>query len=156
MFDTSMHMNKFFRLIASGFGSGDLPKIPGTWGSLAYILLWVIWTKFLGLNELTLLFMVTALGVIAVAKVLAASPQEGKNDPGFVVIDEWIGMGIALWALPIDPWFTIPTAFVVFRLLDGLKPGPIRMAEKLPGSIGVIGDDVLAGLITNFLIKAFL
>jgi phosphatidylglycerophosphatase A len=149
-------MNKFFRLIASGFGSGDLPKIPGTWGSLAYILLWAIWTQFLGLNELTLLFIVTASGVIAVAKVLAASPQEGKNDPGFVVIDEWIGMGIALWALPIDPWFTIPTAFVVFRLLDGFKPGPIRMAEKLPGSIGVIGDDVLAGLITNFLIKAFL
>jgi phosphatidylglycerophosphatase A len=149
-------MNKLFRLIASGLGSGDLPKIPGTWGSMAYVGLWAIWAKVLGLNELTLLFLVTAIGTIAVAKVLAESPKEGKNDPAFIVVDEWIGMGIALWALPMEPWFVIPASFFLFRLLDGLKPGPIRMIERLPGAIGVIGDDVLAGLITNFLLKAFL
>ncbi len=151
-------MIKFYRLIASGLGSGYLPRVPGTWGSLAYIGVWAVWTHLLSLNESLLILLVAAVGFISVAKVLAAEPTpEGKkNDPGFVVIDEWLGMALALWSLPLDNWWVVPAAFFLFRVLDVLKPGPIRKIEKIPGAIGVMGDDMLAGVIVNFLLKAFL
>jgi phosphatidylglycerophosphatase A len=149
-------MNKFYRLLSAGFGSGYLPKVPGTWGSLAYIALWLVWTSILGFSGETLLLITSALAIIAVSKTIEALPESEQDDPGFIVIDEWVGMGAALLAIPSDSWLAIGAAFVLFRAFDIVKPGPIRSAEKLPGSIGIIADDLLAGIVTNLIIRAFL
>jgi len=149
-------MNKLYRLLSAGLGSGYLPKVPGTWGSLAYIALWLVWTSILGFAGETLLLITSALAIIAVSKTIEALPESEKDDPGFIVIDEWVGMGAALLAIPSDSWLAIGAAFVLFRAFDIVKPGPIRSAEKLPGSIGIIADDLLAGIVTNLIIRAFL
>ena len=160
-------------LIAIGFGSGLLPFAPGTWGSLAATTAWV------GLVILGLLldlrkslatfvflgpFLLWWIGAWSLKKIQHAFQQQ---DPPYVVIDEWVGMWIALMPLasviardPFASWqehlvrCAIP--FSLFRLFDIWKPGPIGRAQKLRGVSGVMVDDVLAGLGAALLAKPLL
>lgn len=72
--------------------------------------------------------------------------KSAKIDPGCVVIDEWLGMFVALWGTQSFETQRILAAFVIFRLFDIIKPGPVRWAEKLPREWGIMADDLLAGL----------
>lgn len=127
------------RLVASFFGAGFVPVAPGTAGSVAALLpgLALLWVSHVAL----------AAGVVAVVGVglWAIRAARGEDDPGWVVIDEVAGQWIALLALPHPSVFGALAALAAFRLFDVTKPGPVGWAERLPGALGVMADDVLAG-----------
>ncbi len=127
------------RLVASGCGAGLLPWAPGTWGSLLAVLA--------GAGLLALSPWALAAGVVlATAVGLWAIPRAGGDaDPGWVVIDEVVGMWLTMLPLGAPSWAGLALAFAVFRLLDIAKPGPIGVIDRWPGAIGVMGDDLAAG-----------
>lgn len=135
--------------IATFFGAGLGKPGPGTWGSIAALLLWagVAW----GLHPApqTLLFALLAgIALTLIFGIPAATITEreaGRGDPGFVVIDEVAGQWIALLGSRAD-WRHALLALVLFRLFDILKPFPVRKFEQLPGGWGIVLDDVAAGL----------
>lgn len=130
---------------ALGFGSGLSPVAPGTAGSL---LAAVLWWFFMAGQPLWLQILVLVagfeLGVRASNWMIA---RTGIKDPGFIVWDECIGMGIALLFVP-KTLLGYATAFALFRLFDIVKRGPVGWADKhFSGGFGVMFDDVLAGLL---------
>jgi phosphatidylglycerophosphatase A len=134
-------------LIANFFGIGRLKPGPGTWGSVATVLLWAaISTSISPVNRtwVTILAAVaiTLLGIPAATRVVRAT---GIKDPQFVVIDEVAGQLVALIAVPLA-WKTFLAGLILFRVFDILKPPPIRQLERLPEGIGIVVDDLGAGL----------
>jgi phosphatidylglycerophosphatase A len=135
--------------IATFFGAGYLKPGPGTYGSVAALLLWAAFALTLHLSTLTLTLALT-LG-IALALVLGipaatvVERESGRHDPGFVVIDEVIGQWIALLGCPAD-WRNGLMCLILFRLFDIAKPFPVRRFERLPAGWGIVFDDVAAGL----------
>jgi phosphatidylglycerophosphatase A len=134
-------------IISSGFGSGYAAKAPGTVGSLAAVGAWLIasWTGLLlsPLSQLVAAIVVILVGTWATKVSL---DEEGGEDPQWIVIDEWAGIFIAL--IGTNPAALAQTllAFLFFRFFDVLKPGPVSKAEDLPGAVGVMGDDIVAGI----------
>jgi phosphatidylglycerophosphatase A len=135
--------------VATFFGAGRLKPGPGTWGSIAAVLLWAVAAWAFHLNPRALL--VALLAGIALSLVFGvpaatiAARESGRHDPGFVVIDEVAGQWIALLFCPSD-WSHALIALVLFRLFDITKPFPIRRLERLPEGWGIVFDDVAAGL----------
>lgn len=135
------------KLIATFFGVGWLKPGPGTWGSLATLLLWWLLTQFIRPQfqpaaAITLALAAVLLGIPAATRMATAY---GAKDPQFVVIDEVAGQLITLIAAPIS-WKSLLLAFILFRGFDILKPPPIRQLERLPQGTGIVLDDVAAGL----------
>lgn len=129
-------------LIATWLGSGLLPKIPGTWGSLA-ALPFAVGISWLGgpwlLAAATVL--VFLVGIWA-SEIYAR--RLGHEDPGSVVVDEVAGQWLTLVPVALQLEY-YPLAFVLFRLFDILKPWPINWADrKLKGGFGIMADDILA------------
>jgi len=134
-------------LSATFFGVGRLRPGPGTWGSLATVLLWWALSRWINPNEQTiaaiaLAALVTIIGIPAATRVARAS---GLRDPQFVVIDEVAGQLITLIAVPVS-WKSLLLGFILFRGFDIVKPPPVRQLEKLPEGLGIVVDDVGAGL----------
>ena len=139
-------------LVATGLGSGYAPIAPGTAGSaLGLVLFWPLSRLGLGL-QLAALVVVTVVGVAAAD---AVARRVGKKDPGIVVVDEIAGMWVSLLLLPLTP-ATAVLAFLLFRVMDILKPFPARDLERLPGGIGIMADDLAAGLYANLLVRLVL
>lgn len=140
-------------ILATGFGSGYCPVAPGTAGALLATVIWLAYTLFLPPATcivltvvLTLLF--TVLGVWATNKVI---PFWGE-DPRRVVVDEMVGVWIPLIAAPAgNLWYAL-ASFVLFRFFDIAKPLGVRQMERFPGGIGVMADDILAGIYSMFII----
>jgi phosphatidylglycerophosphatase A len=136
-------------LLVTGFGSGLAPKAPGTVGSLAALVIW--WWLLAPLAwpwQLAITVTVFALGTWLVHRV--AVRHDVGDDPA-IVVDEFVGLWIALLAAPVTPLSVgLPVAvagFLLFRLFDIWKPWPVRVADqRVPGALGVMLDDVLAGL----------
>ena len=130
-------------LLATWFGAGVLPVMPGTWGSLAALpFAWVLHMKF-GANGLAIATtIVLAIGVWA-ADVYAKEIDD--DDPGAVVIDEVAGQWLTLaLAAPLDPLF-YAAGFLLFRVFDILKPWPVNWADdQLKGGLGIMADDIIA------------
>ena len=131
-------------LLVCGFGSGFLPKAPGTWGSVLGLLVWwwllapTPWFVQLGVAAATF-----ALGWWVVERVTRR--YECFDDPA-IVIDEIVGIWVALLGIG-QSWILALLGFVLFRLLDIAKPWPVKLADKrLQGGFGIMFDDVLAGL----------
>ncbi len=150
-------------LISSGFYSGLSPFASGTSGSAAALAVWWILFKLGALNSVTtqlcLFTVVTLVGLYATDRFLKsdlnkriASRKEG--DPGVVVIDEWSGMMLTLVNGVNDSLIYLALSFFFFRLFDVLKPGPVDTLQKLPGTWGVMLDDVGAGLIALLVMQA--
>jgi len=128
--------------IGSGFGSGLFPLMPATAGSLlALVIYW--WSPLAGYSP-GLIILIAAgfpLGIWATGKMSTAD----KPDPKAAVWDEYIGMWTTCILLPKTlPWMA--AAFVCFRVLDIWKPWPIRRLERLHGGLGIMSDDLLAGV----------
>ena len=134
-------------LVSTFFGAGRLHPGPGTWGSLAAMLLW--WALASQLPELWRLPVVLALVVLSTAIGIPAATLEargcGRKDPQHVVIDEVAGQLVTLIACPIL-WKPLLAGFILFRAFDILKPPPIRRLEKLPEGTGIVVDDLGAGV----------
>jgi phosphatidylglycerophosphatase A len=132
--------------IATGFGSGLSPKAPGTAGSLAALLPWLVLNRLDFPYYALALFIAFALGVWACAWIVR---QLRIADPGFAVWDEFVGLWIALAPLVGMPhsWVWIALGFILFRIFDIWKPWPVSWADRhVAGGFGVMLDDVVAGL----------
>lgn len=132
-------------LVVCGLGSGFVPFAPGTWGSLAAVLLWWWLLSPLGVaGQLVVIVVVFLAGTWLTARV---QKRYGVLDDSAIVVDEFVGQWLALLALPQN-LLLVSLAFALFRLLDILKPGPIRQLERrVGGALGVMADDVLAGIL---------
>jgi phosphatidylglycerophosphatase A len=135
--------------VATFFGAGRLKPGPGTWGSIAALLLWAGAEWAFHLSRVAMALMLA--GGIALALIVGipaatiAARESGREDPGFVVIDEVIGQWIALLGCPFD-WTHALVALLLFRVFDITKPFPARQLEQLPEGWGIVFDDVAAGL----------
>ena len=130
------------------FGAGLMRPGPGTYGSIAAVLLWfgaahALHPMHLALYTAAAAILATLIGIPA-ATIVAR--ESGREDPGHVVIDEVAGQLITLILCPPD-WPHAILALLLFRLFDILKPPPIRQFERLPAGTGIMLDDVAAGLL---------
>lgn len=136
--------------LATWFGCGLMKPAPGTWGTLGAlpfgILMLVLggWPVLLGAAIL-----ISVIGYWASAQYEQLS---GKHDASEIVIDEVAGMWIALMAATTAAW-TVGLAFLLFRALDIIKPWPVGWADKkLPGALGVMADDIIAGILSALIL----
>ncbi|PZC47873.1 MAG: phosphatidylglycerophosphatase A [Chloroflexi bacterium] len=144
-------LDKIRWLIATGGGTGLMPVAPATWASLAAVLLYAVLPIDGGHPVfITMVFGGFLLAVWAAHRSLTPT----SHDPKFVVSDEFIGMWAALLWIPKE-WAFLVAAFLLFRLFDITKPFYIRRFERLPGGLGVVADDVMAGVLTNLVLQLF-
>ena len=138
---------------STGFYSGYIPFAPGTFGTLTALPLCYLLSfcsPGVGVG------MIAAVIVLAVWMAGASEKLLGRKDPGCIVIDEIAGMLVTMAGLPFT-LFTAVAGFVLFRILDIVKPFPIRTLErKIPGGTGIVIDDVVAGIIANFTLRIML
>jgi phosphatidylglycerophosphatase A len=122
---------------------GYFPIAPGTAGSLAALLLYAL-VRWAGTPAVELATMIAVLAI----GIWAASGTEralDRKDPGPVVIDEVLGMLMTLAFMPLS-WGGIAAGFVLFRVFDVIKPFPAGRLEHLPGGLGIMADDAMAGV----------
>jgi phosphatidylglycerophosphatase A len=135
--------------VATFFGAGFGKPGPGTWGSIAAVLLWAAESMLRHPSAHTMLVGLLIWIALAIALGVPASTivarESGRHDPGFVVIDEVAGQWIALLGSRAS-WQHALIALLLFRLFDITKPFPARQLEALPEGWGIVFDDVAAGL----------
>ena len=145
-------MRRVALVLATGFGIGFLPVAGATWGSFAVALALLPLAP-----NLTPLGVGIAILVTCVVGVWAAGEAEKTlgHDANPIIIDEVAGMLVSVWAIPLGgrPFLGLGLAFVLFRIFDILKPFPIRQSQALPGGWGVVVDDLLAGVLTNVVLR---
>ena len=131
--------------LAYGFGTGLMPIMPGTFGSLVGVAFFWFMAP---LAPLPYAGIVIGLGIAGVFICGQTARDTGAVDPGFIVWDEIVGLLVAIYLMPRD-WRWMVNGFILFRLFDVWKPYPIRAVEEnLGGGLGIVMDDVLAGLYT--------
>jgi phosphatidylglycerophosphatase A len=140
------------RLLATGLGSGYSPLAPGTAGSAVGLLaFWPLARAGAGWQ-----IAACAVGFLIGTWASGLLARElGRKDPGLAVIDEVVGMWVTLVGLP----FGLRTAlvgFVLFRVMDVVKPWPARELERLPGGWGIMADDVAAGVFAHLALRVVL
>ncbi|MEM8773885.1 MAG: phosphatidylglycerophosphatase A [Pseudomonadota bacterium] len=150
-------------IITSFFGAGFLRPAPGTWGSLAALP--TAWVLHVAGGPILLIF--GAVAAFALGWWATAQETKGKSDhdPSEIVIDEVLGQWIALLPVSVgashsgvgmlDLWPGWVSAFVLFRLFDIWKPGPVGWADRRNDALGVMLDDVMAGLLAAVGVLAF-
>jgi len=139
------------KMFASGFFIGYVPVASGTIASVLAILLYYV----PGFEKLIVLGPVLLLSIPVGIKASAVMEKRYGHDPAEVTIDEITGMWISLLLLP-KKLMVIIIAFCLFRLIDVLKPYPIRKIDSLSGGLGIMLDDIVAGLYTNIMIRLLL
>ena len=138
--------------LATGFGSGYSPIAPGTAGSAVGLVF--VW----GMSYLNLPGQIAAVIVVSVLSIIAAdivARSTGLKDPGLVVADEIAGMMVTMIAIP----FTLKTAligFILFRVMDVVKPPPARQFERFKGGVGIVADDLMAGVYAHLALRGVL
>lgn len=136
--------------LATFFGAGKLPKSPGTWGTLATIPLWYLLAQ---LHALPYMIVVLLLCVAAILIAQAYENMMGTHDSKEIVIDEVVGFLITMTWLPLT-WQSLLAGFVLFRIVDIVKPPPIRqLDQKVKGGMGVVIDDIAAGIVCNIILQ---
>ncbi|MFQ5881993.1 MAG: phosphatidylglycerophosphatase A [Candidatus Methylomirabilales bacterium] len=134
-------------VIATCGGVGYFPRAPGTIGSLLGLLL--LWPLGDGVAQV-----LVTLSLIGAAVMVAgcAARVLGTQDPRAIIIDEIAGIAVATLLLPPQLAYR-GAAFLLFRLFDVIKPFPAQQVERLSGGIGIVGDDLIAGLYANLLVQ---
>jgi len=143
-------LKKLSQLIATVCFVGYVPVAPGTAGSLVATLAFILMPTYLPHVPFTIgSFALFLLAVWAADR----SAGVARPDPSEVVIDEVMGMVVAIAYLPLTPLVLIGS-FALFRVFDIAKPFPVRQFEKLPGGWGIVMDDVIAGVYANAALRA--
>ncbi|MGL4225129.1 MAG: phosphatidylglycerophosphatase A [Vibrio sp.] len=136
-------------LLATGFGSGLAPMVPGTIGTLAAVPLYLL------LAHLPLawyLGVIVAASLVGIKLCQVISDDMQVHDHGSIVWDEFAGFWITmlivpLWQLPVFDWRWLVGGFVLFRFFDMLKPWPISwLDQRVHGGLGIMLDDIVAGI----------
>jgi phosphatidylglycerophosphatase A len=131
--------------IATWFGCGFSPVAPGTVGSLAGLLIAYPLIEAAHWRPFYFLFLALAALPIGVWSASVTARERKLKDPQIVVVDEVLGQWITLAGAPVLNWKSWFAAFCLFRLFDIWKPPPVRQLEALPGGLGIMADDVMAG-----------
>ena len=140
----SFDLVKPTHLLALGFGSGLVPKAPGTFGTLAAVPLFLLFYDFTPLYYAFVVLIVCLVGVYVCGET---AKDIGVHDHGAIVWDEFAGFFITMFMVPVS-WQSVLVGFIIFRVLDIFKPWPISIADKkLTGGFGIMFDDILAGAI---------
>jgi phosphatidylglycerophosphatase A len=134
--------------LSTFFYVGYLPLIPGTFGSLAGLLIF----SLIRYNSFNVRIFTLILTIMGFAVCGQAEKILNRKDSPYIVIDEVSGMLISLAFLPYDIKLVV-IAFVLFRIFDSLKPFPIGKLQNLKGGLGIMGDDIVAGLYTSAVIQ---
>lgn len=133
----------FWKTCATLFFIGKVPFFPGTWGSLFTLFLWLLVPLKVAI-QLPLIILLIILGLYS-SNIIAIALN--KKDPSEIVIDEAIGMSIALFMIPHD-FILYTLAFILFRYFDIMKPSFIYHIQRFEGGWGIVLDDIIAGLLT--------
>jgi phosphatidylglycerophosphatase A len=143
-------MQRFAAFIAVFFGAGLLPKMPGTWGSVAALpLAWLI--QIWG-GAPWLAFATLAVFLLGVWASSVHARTLGGDDPGEIVVDEVAGQWLTLLVVPAD-LVLYAAGFVLFRFFDIVKPWPVSWADRrIKGGLGIMFDDILAGIYAAILL----
>ncbi len=131
----------FWTFLAAGFGSGYAPKAPGTFGSLVGL---ALGAALLHYGHLPLLLGIVVFSVVGVEAIRAVG--NAAEDHGWIVIDEIAGQMIPLLALSHVGFWGLAFSFALFRLFDIFKPAPVAWADARHDEYGVMGDDLIAGV----------
>ncbi|MGD9652273.1 MAG: phosphatidylglycerophosphatase A [Candidatus Dadabacteria bacterium] len=140
------------KLVATFFGTGYFPYGPGTIGTIAAIPLYYLFSF-----TPPYIYALLMLAVIAVS-VWASDVMEksaGRTDPGFIVADEVSGYLVTMAFAPVSVT-SVVLGFFLFRLFDITKPPPARQLERLGGGMGIVMDDVAAGVYANIVLQVML
>jgi phosphatidylglycerophosphatase A len=159
-----MKPTDYLALAISTFGVGYLPLAPGTWGSLVAVGIFLGFTQVFKGNALVAVVLVSIV-VVTFAGIWAASRTEAlanRKDPSKVVVDEVAGQLISLFPLTLFTQWSIVAviiSFILFRFFDIVKPYPARRLEALKGGLGIMCDDLIAGVyaaaITSIIVAVF-
>ena len=142
-------MKRIAVVMATAGGAGYSPFAPGTAGSVVGVMLYFLTASWPLLWQAALIAAVSLVGIWAGG---VAAQHFGRKDPGQVVIDEVAGQLVTFFATGISYHGLIP-GFLIFRLLDIVKPWPARQFESLPGGTGIMADDLMVGVYGNLLLR---
>ena len=134
------------RFIAAGFGTGYAPLAAGTFASAAAVI------SGAGLMLISPWALALAALLATIGGYLAVQRADVEGDPGWVTIDEFAGQWITMLALARPTLSGLLAAFILFRVCDITKLGPVGWADRRHGSFGIMADDVIAGLIAATLL----
>ena len=138
----------FSSLFNTFFFSGNISIAPGTVGSFSALLFWWL---FLPSYETRLVFLILFI-FISYFTISFDLKLNNVKDPQYIVIDEVIGLWIALFFIPSNDFINIILAFIIFRLLDILKPSIINRVQNIKGVSGILLDDIICGFVTSILL----
>ncbi len=138
----------FVKIITTFFGTGYLPFMPGTFASLAGIFFYYL------LKNNLYVYLVVVLILLILGFLLGEKAEKifKRKDPSQVVIDEVAGILISLVFLPSSVML-VAMGFLIFRILDTLKPFPAGRLQDQHGGLGIMADDIVAGLYTNIILQ---
>tara|TARA_B100000700_G_scaffold311250_1_gene392842 strand:+ start:488 stop:952 length:465 start_codon:yes stop_codon:yes gene_type:complete len=142
-----MIMKRFSKLFNTLFGIGYFPYAPGTVASAFTIILWYFFLQFFSIYAYIILILFAI--ILSIYFINLHLTDHSSDDPNEIVIDEFVGQSLPLMFLNQNSeLFEIIFVFICFRIFDIYKIYPANLVEKIKGSVGVIGDDIIAGVYT--------
>ncbi|WP_325893641.1 phosphatidylglycerophosphatase A [Grimontia sp. NTOU-MAR1] len=133
-------------LLATGFGSGLSPIMPGTMGTLAAVPFYYL---LVSLSPLALAIAIVVGSLVGIYLCERTSSDMGVHDHGSIVWDEFVGFWITMFLVPVTDWQVVLAGFIIFRFFDMVKPWPISwLDKKVHGGFGIMLDDIVAGLMS--------
>ena len=145
-------MSRLAVLIATAGGAGFVPVAPGTAGAAVGVLVYWLTRHWSASAQVMLVVAVCGVGVWASSR---AAEHFRREDPSHVVIDEVAGQLVTLLLLGVGATGAL-LGFLVFRIFDVVKPWPVRKLEALPGGLGIMADDIAAGVVGWMLMRVLL
>lgn len=146
-------VNKGLTFLAAGGGLGFFPVAPGTFGSIPGLIIFLVTRNWSPLLQIVLFALFT---LVAVGLAERAERTSRVEDPSFVVIDEIVGMWASLLFLWRADWLVLALAFLLFRAFDILKFFPLNLFEGFRGGVGIVADDLAAGMLVNLVLRILL
>ena len=150
------------RVIATWFYCGLVPVAPGTAGSIAAIAIAWVLNRYWGVPALAIAGLGVLLAIPGIWAAGVTAKASGSKDPQIVVVDEVVGQWITLGGASALNWTAAGAlnwkawllALVLFRVFDVWKPPPVRQLERLPGGLGIVADDAMAGVYSALVLFA--
>jgi phosphatidylglycerophosphatase A len=149
-------MERLKVFLATGFYSGYFPVAPGTAGTLVGLFIYILIHLFLPELAVKIIIVLVLVSIYPSIRIGDfAEKYFNRKDPPQVVLDEIAGIWISLMFHQFS-WASVAAAFVIFRIMDILKPFPANGLQKLKGGTGIMIDDYIAGVYTNICLTALL
>jgi len=143
LYRKSSFLDKAALILGTLCGAGCSPKAPGTIGTIVFLPVVLLFSDISIFYSIIFFAGLCLLSVWAAARCAALV---NEKDPKFVVIDEGAGIYLTFFGIQSPNFYELIIGFILFRIFDIFKPPPVSNAENLPGGIGIVADDLMAGL----------